>query len=107
MSNCYNARQQLAAKEDQWDDFDYPRSDWYLGQSLRRRAKYVEAMPKKLICQDCGGSGGEIEVVCDDGTGPWYDCGWCNGTGYMTPWERGMWLRMKREQKQEMAVRDV
>ncbi len=48
-----------------------------------------------LICQECGGSGGYKEVVCDDGTGPWYDCGFCEGTGYVTRWMRGQWLRWK------------
>lgn len=32
-------------------------------------------------CPYCKGQGGEGEVICDDGTGPWYDCGVCRGNG--------------------------
>ncbi|MFA5238235.1 MAG: hypothetical protein WC476_00825 [Phycisphaerae bacterium] len=29
----------------------------------------------------CHGSGGEKEVILDDGSGPWYECGYCEGKG--------------------------
>lgn len=51
-----------------------------------------------LLCQECGGSGGEVEPVLDYGEGPWIECGWCEGTGYVTPWLRGQWLKMRREE---------
>ena len=35
-------------------------------------------------CPSCNGSGGEIDVVCDDGTGPQETCGFCNGKGELT-----------------------
>ena len=35
-------------------------------------------------CQKCHGDGGHKEVVLDDGSGPWEDCGYCNGTGKTT-----------------------
>lgn len=70
-------------------------------QSWERYRRYVHSMPKPLICQDCGGAGGEKEVILDDGTGPWYECGWCRGTGYVTPWDRGMWLTYKKMEKRE------
>ena len=54
-----------------------------------------------LVCQDCGGKGGYKEIVCDDGTGPWYDCGWCHGSGYVTPFDRGLWLRLKKQERRE------
>ena len=53
-----------------------------------------------LTCQDCGGAGGEIEVVIPEtGQGPWTQCGWCEGTGVVTPKVRGAWLHMKREER--------
>jgi hypothetical protein len=35
-------------------------------------------------CPSCNGSGGEIDVICDDGTGPQETCGFCNGKGELT-----------------------
>ncbi len=40
-------------------------------------------MVKKVACPWCGGGGGFIEVILDDGTGPWERCGFCQGTGKM------------------------
>ena len=59
-------------------------------ERLRRR---IEAMPRKLTCQECGGAGGH---VLDDGR-PFEQCGWCEGLGYVTPWARAAWLRARRE----------
>lgn len=51
----------------------------------------------RLICQDCSGMGGHKEIVIDEtGEGPWYDCGWCNGTGYVTLQVRAEWLNMRK-----------
>ena len=60
-----------------------------------RYKRYVAAMPRKLVCQDCRGYGGHVEPILDDGTGPYYECGWCEGTGYVTPHRRGLWLRCR------------
>jgi hypothetical protein len=60
-----------------------------------RLKRFIEAMQHKLVCQDCGGAGGWIEPVLDYGQGPWFECGWCEGIGYVTPWVRGLWLRHK------------
>jgi len=32
----------------------------------------------------CNGSGGEIDVVCEDGTGPREICGFCDGNGKLS-----------------------
>ena len=32
-------------------------------------------------CPQCNGYGGYKDIVCDDGTGPFESCGFCNGTG--------------------------
>ena len=74
---------------------DYAKSDYYHHQHYIRYEKYVER--KGMTCQECGGYGGEIERILDDGQGPFYECGWCLGTGKVTRWLRGQWLRYKRE----------
>lgn len=61
-----------------------------------RYKRYIESMPRKLVCQECGGAGGWKEPILDDGSGPYYWCGWCEGTGYVTPHSRGLWLRSRR-----------
>jgi hypothetical protein len=76
--------------------YDYAKADWRYRSWLTRYTRYVEA--HGLICQDCGGMGGETVPILDDGTGPWEPCGWCAGTGYVTRWMRGIWLRSKAEE---------
>lgn len=34
-----------------------------------------------MKCLSCGGEGGETNVILDDGTGPWDECGFCRGSG--------------------------
>lgn len=72
---------------------------WYSDEDRHhaRFRRYVERF--KLCCQECGGAGGEKEVILDDGSGPWHSCGFCEGTGYVSPWMRGQWLRWKRMEK--------
>lgn len=57
------------------------------------------AKPIKLVCQECHGAGSYIEPCLDYGEGPSFNCGWCNGTGFVTPYLRGLWLRYKRKEK--------
>ncbi len=48
-----------------------------------------------LICQECRGSG----KIVDDKVEFWeiaYDCGYCNGTGLISPKNRGIWLTHKK-----------
>lgn len=61
-----------------------------------RYRNFVSAMKHKLPCQACGGAGGEVEPVLDFGEGPFFPCGWCEGTGLMTPHNRGYWLRCQK-----------
>lgn len=77
--------------------FDYARSDYRWRSHHIRFKCHVEAMPRKLVCQECRGAGGETVPVLDYGEGPWEACGWCEGTGYVTPWLRGFWLRLRRK----------
>ena len=77
----------------------YAKQDEYYRRHHLRYIRRVEAMKPQLICQECGGAGGEKDVILEDGTGPWEECGFCEGTGLLTPWLRGLWLRFKREEK--------
>ncbi len=36
---------------------------------------------KYFPCWVCKGRGGEKEIILDDGSGPYEDCGWCEGEG--------------------------
>lgn len=79
----------------------YARLDW---RNARHRERYKRrVMRTRIVCQECRGVGGEVEVVTDYGEGPWVHCGWCEGTGYVTPWILGAWLRCKREEKRRAA----
>lgn len=68
-----------------------------------RYKRYVDEYG--LLCQECGGAGGEVDVILDDGTGPWEMCGYCEGTGLTTRWIRGEWLRWKKQEKKEQKER--
>ena len=86
---------------------DYARMDWERRDHARRYLRRVEAMPRKLPCQECGGAG-QVEYDCvwagDVQYRLYEDCGMCAGTGYLTPHDRGRWLRWKREEKREAAA---
>lgn len=74
----------------------YAQIDWQRRHHRERLKKFVEAMPKKLMCQECGGSGTE-EIDRIDGYSIKGDCGWCEGIGNVTRHSRGLWLRCKRD----------
>ena len=77
---------------------DYARFNEQWRRHHERYVRFVQGMPRKLTCQECGGGGSFHEVVIPEtGEGPDYDCGFCEGTGYVTPHMRGQWLRWKRE----------
>ena len=33
----------------------------------------------KYECPLCNGDGGELDIITDDGAGPFYECNWCDG----------------------------
>ena len=80
---------------------------WKAENSDRRYTKRVK--DSRLICQECGGSGMVTEDQIDfgdDWCGPimfpmYAPCDWCKGTGKLTPWLRGQWLKYKREEKRD------
>ena len=69
---------------------------WYSVQAVFVRAfwkirniPFVEKIRNLLTqCPDCKGEGGYKEIICDDGTGPWYDCGFCDGKGFMNVFKK-------------------
>ena len=84
---------------------DFTREAYYWNQHHKRFTKYVTSLPKLLFCQECHGEGGWIEITDSEIGGPWYDCGFCEGTGYVSPWIRGLWLTFKRLEKKR-AIND-
>lgn len=76
---------------------DYPRMDWYRRQHHERFRRYVEQYG--LPCQACGASGDVAEDYVA-GAAIYRDCGWCEGTGKVTRWTRGLWLRWKHKERQ-------
>ena len=76
---------------------DYKRMDYYWAKHHERYKNRVSN--GNLTCQECRGDGGWKETILDDGSGPWFGCGYCEGTGRITPWLRGMWLKFKRQEK--------
>lgn len=83
---------------------NYQMADAYYRKHHLRFARYVESSPRPLVCQACGGSGGWIETVCELG-GPFVSCGWCEGTGLVTRWIRGAWLRVMRDEARNRRQR--
>jgi DnaJ-class molecular chaperone len=54
------------------------------------------------MCQECKGHGREIiEMIFGHPRDE--VCGWCNGTGEVTPEIRGIWLSEKAQQKRLSA----
>ena len=74
---------------------DYGRLSWECSYHYTRWEHRVKQF--NLVCQECGGRGGEVEPILDFGQGPWVNCGWCEGTGKLDPWRRGLWLRLRKQ----------
>ena len=81
---------------------NYRRMDYVWAQHHQRFREYVER--HGLPCQSCNGRGGWVDVILE-GKGPWEPCGWCEGTGLVTRWLRGLYLRTMREEKREKRAR--
>lgn len=80
---------------------DYAKLWYYRRQHTSRLERYVRSLVKPLRCQECGGRGGWIEPVLEDGSGPYETCVFCEGIGLITPRMRGIWLRLQREAKRK------
>ena len=77
---------------------NYSRRDYQWRKHHERYKKRVQEKHPHLHCMECGGRGGGIEIVDPELGGPWWPCEYCEGTGLMTPYLRGVWLRMKRDE---------
>lgn len=87
-------------------DINYHKLDWKYKQHLDRYKSYVNK--HGLICQECGGCGEEIDDSIDFGNDVqpiifhiYQPCGWCEGIGKVTKKVRGLWLRCKKEEKNQ------
>lgn len=82
------------------NQIDYIKSDYYAHHHTKRYEQ--RAKDGGLLCQECQGYGYFIEALPEFyGDGPRYSCGWCRGSGYVVPFDRGQWLLMKRAEKLE------
>lgn len=71
------------------------RMDYVYQQHHARFRRHVEA--HGLTCQACGGMGGDYYTAYSEPPEP---CGWCESTGLVTRWLRGLWLSEMRREKQ-------
>jgi RecJ-like exonuclease len=69
--------------------YDYARSIYIARHHYIRFTAYVEK--HGLTCQECRGRGEHSRSQYEP---PDY-CGWCEGTGKVTRWMRGYWLRSR------------
>ena len=86
--------------------YDYAEIGWKQSHHHKRWRLRVENRKPQLICQECRGEGGYTEAILWDGIGggPFYDCGWCEGTGLVDSSRRALWLYYKRLEKDEMSA---
>lgn len=77
--------------------YDYAKASYrYRAHHLRFESRIANS---RLVCQECGGAGGRTDPILDYGEGPWDECGFCEGTGKVTPYLRGLWLRYKQAER--------
>ena len=78
---------------------DYAKIGYQWTAHHQRWRARVEQRKPQLVCQECHGAGGETEPVLDDGSGPFIQCGWCEGIGLVDGSRRAEWLNSKRHTK--------
>jgi hypothetical protein len=88
------------------DSWNCARWMWYRAHHHARLERYINAQRPRLSCQECGGMGGDYEPILfyGPGGGPWEECGFCEGLGFVTPWIRGLWLKWKRDEKRRKVA---
>ncbi len=80
----------------------YKMLDYQRAAHRERLKRYLNSMPKKLLCQECGGSGRYVEDYIEYRDREIYGmCGWCEGLGFVPPHIRGVWLQYKRKERKE------
>lgn len=80
---------------------NYARFSFEMASHAARWKARVGAIKPPLTCQECRGSGGFVDVILDDGSGPFETCGWCEGEGLVDAHRRGMWLASRRSPRGE------
>ena len=73
---------------------NYARMNYVYRQHHARYRRSVEA--HGLVCQACGGRGEDYYTAYSE---PPEQCAWCETTGMVTRWLRGLWLRCMRDEK--------
>ena len=85
-----------------WDKpYDYAKALYRYQSHYRRFKARVTTTGDHQPCPMCKGEGGHKEVILDDGSGPWFNCGLCEGLGETTHWLAMWWLRHLKMKKQE------
>ena len=79
---------------------DYWRDSYRYQAHNKRYLAYVET--HGLPCQACGGMGGDYYTAWSE---PPETCSWCEGTGKVTRWLRGVYLRFMRDEKRKRLRR--
>lgn len=77
----------------------FARLSSYYQRHHKRYVEFTQNLRHRLTCQECSGIGNYTEIVDIELGGPTYECGWCEGTGLITPYLRGVWLRLKIKRK--------
>ena len=54
-----------------------------------------------IVCPECHGRKGWIEIVDPYLGGPWYDCGLCEGVGKVDGRRWSEWMHYRKKEKQE------
>ena len=88
-------------------EVDYKKLHWRWKQHHERYERYVELKHSNLWCMECKGAGGGTEFISLELGGPWNQCGWCEGTGLMTSYLRGAWLRMMKQEKAKRRQKEA
>ena len=84
-----------------YDQRQYEAWNYVCNMHHERYKRNVEGRKPRLTCQECHGVGGEEETIDIELGGPWVECGFCEGTGLLTPHMRGVWLGIKRAEKKQ------
>jgi hypothetical protein len=71
---------------------DYAKLGWKWHHHRIRYERFVKSRKHQLPCLACRGAGGEYNIIDPEIGGPWEECGWCEGTGLMSPHRRGAYL---------------
>jgi DnaJ-class molecular chaperone len=78
---------------------DYHRERYRYLSHHKRFVRRVNTDSHSRSCPACRGEGGETDAILEDGSGPWWDCGFCEGEGKTITWLAMLWVRNAKEIK--------